>query len=151
MPTIAALNHRLDFLRQVIQRKESYRRCFATFQDARLAYAEQREQIEAKTTMQNSGGNEHKSAHRVSNIIYNEAYGVPTLWFNFYTPDGVVMQLEEFSAFLDTDATSTNILNGLSQAEHPIHGIAFYNIHPCQTASLMSEFTTRNYLIRCVL
>lgn len=31
-----------------------------------------------------------------------------------------------------------HLLEGVSQNEHPVHGIAFYNFHPCRTADLLA-------------
>jgi hypothetical protein len=90
--------------------------------------------------------NNNKKAHRLIGIIYNEAYSAPVLWFNFYDPSGKILYLEEFETFLKMDFTSADILKGISQNEHPIHGIAFYNIHPCKTAEFMKNLTHENYI-----
>jgi hypothetical protein len=79
---------------------------------------------------------------------YNNAYSAPVLWFNFYEQNGKLLYLEDFETFLSTDSAGTEILKGLSQNEHPIHGIAFYNIHPCKTADFMQNFITQNYIVR---
>lgn len=87
-------------------------------------------------------------AHRLISITYNEAYGAPILWFNFYELTGKLLYLEDFEQFISTETETTDILKGISQNEHPIHGIAFYNIHPCKTTDFMKDFITRNYIIR---
>ncbi|KAI6172426.1 Ubiquitin-like-conjugating enzyme ATG10 [Aphelenchoides besseyi] len=112
---------------------------FKMHKDTQWMYAEQRQLVDSVD------GKEQ--AIRLISITYNDAYAVPVLWFNFYALDGRILYLDDFSAFLCTDSMSTSILNGLSQNEHPIHGIAFFNVHPCRTSEMMKNFNTRNYLI----
>lgn len=64
--------------------------------------------------------------HRLISIVYSEAYSVPVLWFNFYDTTGQLLYVENFESFLSTDSSSVEILKGLSQNEHPMHGIAFF-------------------------
>jgi trehalose-6-phosphate synthase len=112
------------------------------FQTTQHPYAEQRQLIECPKS--------NRRAQRLISITYNEAYSTPVLWFNFYDSiNGKILHLEDFEAFISTNSASSDILKGLSQNEHPVHGIAFYNVHPCKTNEFMSNLlTTRNYIIR---
>ncbi|KAI6183788.1 Autophagy-act-C domain-containing protein [Aphelenchoides bicaudatus] len=111
---------------------------FKLHESSNQIYAEQRQVIDDPRL--------EKRVHRLISILYSEAYLSPVLWFNFYDSNGKLLYLEEFEPFLSKDSAGAEILKGLSQNEHPIHGIAFYNIHPCKTNEFMKNFITRNYI-----
>ncbi|KAI1693354.1 autophagocytosis associated protein, active-site domain-containing protein [Ditylenchus destructor] len=94
-------------------------------------------------------GDDGRQALRCANITYSQSYSVPILWFNFYSPEGKLLLLDDFRDFLSKSAiSSTQVLDGISQNEHPILGVAFYNLHPCKTADLMKELREpRNYVL----
>ncbi|KAI1715326.1 autophagocytosis associated protein, active-site domain-containing protein [Ditylenchus destructor] len=94
-------------------------------------------------------GEDDRQALRCANITYSQSYNVPILWFNFYNPEGKLLLLKDFRDFLAKSATSsTQVLEGISQNEHPVLGVAFYNLHPCKTADLMKELREpRNYVL----
>lgn len=76
-------------------------------------------------------------------IVYNEAYNTPQLFFNFYRADGHIVLLEQLRCMLSSCSavSGTEFWAWVSQNEHPLHGIAFFNVHPCRTAQFMRELS----------
>jgi len=102
---------------------------------------------------------------RCCTICYNEAYMVPTLWFNFYSLEGRLLLLEELEPLIGElfppgesilgKTTSKEsgarrplfLMEAISQAEHPHLGIAFYQFHPCRTGDLLRPLSPRNHVL----
>lgn len=76
-------------------------------------------------------------------ITYSLSYSVPVLFFNAYYHSGKLLTLEEMWKRVDLQH-SEQILHrkweSLTQQEHPVLGRPFYQLHPCNTSKLMSEF-----------
>ncbi|KAI6216318.1 Ubiquitin-like-conjugating enzyme ATG10 [Aphelenchoides fujianensis] len=101
---------------------------FKLYEGAQGPYAEQRALVVSKEG--------DRRAVRLISVTYNEAF-----------EQGGILHVDEFLPFLSTESSSSSVLQGLSQNEHPVHGIAFYNVHPCRTAELLKPLQTRNYLL----
>ncbi|KAK7099890.1 hypothetical protein V1264_022933 [Littorina saxatilis] len=88
-------------------------------------------------------------------VLYSHSYSVPVLFFNICRPDGKRLGLEEvwsrvpeeYQARIQDHKWAT-----ITQQEHPYLGTPFFTLHPCHTASLMSQVPdatdTRYYLIK---
>lgn len=86
--------------------------------------------------------------NRQAYITYNNVYRVPSLWFNVYTRDGSPLNAEE-SLGLSNHSNGLDLLKNISQNEHPVLGVLFYNIHPCNTMQIMDEMTGEgNYIAK---
>ncbi|KAG2183741.1 hypothetical protein INT43_006752, partial [Umbelopsis isabellina] len=79
-------------------------------------------------------------------VVYSSSYQVPVLYFNAYYSNGSVLTRDELDKFVINPSyreplkSSTLMQQGsISQQEHPILGLPFYYIHPCDTASLMAQ------------
>lgn len=86
-------------------------------------------------------------------IVYSPSYSVPVLYFNCYRANGSLLTLEElwetvpalYQARLANERWAT-----LTQAQHPLLGFPFYQLHPCHTADLMSSLRGKcgsNYIM----
>jgi len=77
-------------------------------------------------------------------IVYSATYSLPVLYFNVRTAEGVLVALEHYLLLLPAisrGAFATPIDHSfISQDEHPILGVPFLHVHPCQVASLMANF-----------
>lgn len=70
---------------------------------------------------------------------------------NYFITDGNSLRLEEILEMISAEkrnAITANKLISISQNEHPFLGICFYQIHPCNTHTLMKEMNSKNYVIR---
>ena len=74
-------------------------------------------------------------------ITYNEAYAVPKLLFRGSLQDGTPVPLSYFwECFAKNFPQHQNdIWSTISQTEHPITGVPYFFLHPCTTATLMSD------------
>lgn len=63
--------------------------------------------------------------------------------------EGQLLLIDEFKNFLlkNLNMETTKLFEGISQNEHPYYNIAFYNLHPCQTAQLMGNIQPKNYIL----
>lgn len=77
-------------------------------------------------------------------ITYSISYSVPVLYFNAYNHSGKLLTLQEMWRRVSPQH-SEQILHqkweSLTQQEHPVLGRPFYQLHPCNTAKLMAEFS----------
>lgn len=84
-------------------------------------------------------------------ILYNSTYQVPTLWFNYFENTGTPLPFDivvrEILKIPESEESEDSIRQRISHYEHPILGVLYYNIHPCNTANVMKELKTDNYLI----
>jgi len=71
-------------------------------------------------------------------IVYSTTYQQPVLYFNAFKPDGKLLTHNEILYTLQISPGSENH-PFISQKEHPVLGIPFYHIHPCETSKLMKE------------
>ena len=94
-------------------------------------------------------------------VLYSSTYSVPVLYFSACTNSGVSVEIEQVYArapayISENDARWSMISQGVRRAdqcafvrasqlnlqEHPVVGIPFFFIHPCNTAALMKELCT---------
>ncbi|XP_076462364.1 ubiquitin-like-conjugating enzyme ATG10 isoform X2 [Babylonia areolata] len=88
-------------------------------------------------------------------VVYSHSYSVPVLFFNVCKSDGSRLSLEEvwrrvpheFQQRFHHHKWAT-----LTQQEHPLLGSPFFMLHPCHTATLMSQVPCpqdkRYYLVK---
>lgn len=78
-------------------------------------------------------------------VVYSPSYSVPVLYFNFWSEQGDSSPPSFVSSIRSRVPTTDPTVGGLtphallSQGEHPILGTPFWFLHPCSTASFMSE------------
>ncbi|MFH4981853.1 hypothetical protein AB6A40_008562 [Gnathostoma spinigerum] len=87
---------------------------------------------------------------RHCHITFNETYGVPVLWFNFYRRSGELFRIDDILDIispLHRPAILSNSLTSISQNEHPHLGYAFYHLHPCRTNLVMKDIMYENYIL----
>ncbi|KAF2070489.1 hypothetical protein CYY_008187 [Polysphondylium violaceum] len=75
-------------------------------------------------------------------VIFSRSYQVPVLYLNVYKKDSTVLSWSDIWNTLPLskyDSSSHNIVPYFSQVEHPILGIPFYQLHPCETPNLMKQ------------
>ncbi|KAH7726614.1 autophagocytosis associated protein domain-containing protein [Aphelenchoides avenae] len=131
------------FVADLLEFVEKYRRTctdeepFVVYSKDRSTFAEQKSTIHL---------NDGAKVLRSASICYNDTYGVPVLWFNFYTQDGKLMRIDDIKDHLQRNSTHSQCFESISQNEHPHHGIAFYNIHPCRTDVLLRALSPKNYV-----
>jgi len=82
-------------------------------------------------------------------IVYSTSYQVPVLYFNAYHQDGSLLDWEEiWNDLPENFQNEEKRWNLITQNDHPVLGIPFYFIHPCETAKLVevlqSTETTNN-------
>lgn len=80
--------------------------------------------------------------HLEYNVVYSESYSVPVLYFNIYYSDGRLLSLNEVWQLVPEyyrERLIDDKWTFLTQAEHPLHGRPFYQLHPCNTELLMSN------------
>ncbi|XP_077500543.1 autophagy-related 10 isoform X2 [Amblyomma americanum] len=91
----------------------------------------------------------------VYHIVYSVSYGVPVMYFNVWRQDGSLLPLSEvWSLMPDCLQEQLRELRWttVTQQEHPVQGVPFFQLHPCKTAQLMEQTRRRhtkhrNYLI----
>mmetsp|Transcript_16594 Transcript_16594/g.20123 ORF Transcript_16594/g.20123 Transcript_16594/m.20123 type:complete len:217 (-) Transcript_16594:237-887(-) len=94
-------------------------------------------------------------------IVYSPVYTVPVLYFKAIHRDGSPCTLEEVERNLSGAATEMiqnhyNRANNtlISEEEHPLLGLPYFVVHPCQTGNRMAELMRTSvvegfdYLIR---
>ncbi|XP_067630159.1 ubiquitin-like-conjugating enzyme ATG10 [Eurosta solidaginis] len=84
-------------------------------------------------------------------ILYSISYEVPVLYFRIYRDDGSLVGLEDAWHIFRcnnrnsrcTDGTSSptdaDMLNIMTQMDHPILRKPYFAIHPCRTAQLLGQ------------
>ncbi|KAK7495874.1 hypothetical protein BaRGS_00012864 [Batillaria attramentaria] len=88
-------------------------------------------------------------------VVYSHSYAVPVLYFNVFRPDGQRVKLEELWAMVPSEYQARmqeHKWATLTQQEHPLLGCPYFMLHPCHTATLMSQVPNvqdkRYYLIK---
>ncbi|RUS31011.1 autophagocytosis associated protein [Jimgerdemannia flammicorona] len=79
-------------------------------------------------------------------IVYSSSYQVPVLYFNAFYSDGTPLPLCDLYAHLVPTtyhshliaATSISHQGSISQQDHPVLGIPYFYVHPCETSTLMT-------------
>ncbi|RUS17765.1 autophagocytosis associated protein [Endogone sp. FLAS-F59071] len=79
-------------------------------------------------------------------IVYSPSYQVPVLYFNAFYPDGTSLPLADLYTCLVppthlsslSSATAASRQGSISQQDHPVLGVPYFYVHPCETAALMS-------------
>ncbi|XP_017464483.1 PREDICTED: ubiquitin-like-conjugating enzyme ATG10 [Rhagoletis zephyria] len=84
-------------------------------------------------------------------IVYSISYQVPVLYFRIYRSDGSLMNLEDAwrifrgyvgnagSAYATGHTTNEDMLNIMTQLDHPVLRRPYIAIHPCRTAELLAQ------------
>lgn len=75
-------------------------------------------------------------------VTFDGIYSVPKLCFNVFRTDGSLLMLDEVLnqfEFLPSD----NVLEILTQMDHPVLQRPFYCLHTCKTSELM-QLTAKN-------
>jgi ubiquitin-like-conjugating enzyme ATG10 len=76
-------------------------------------------------------------------ILYSSTYQVPVLYFNAFFDDAQqkqLLSLEQLWRNLTREFQNEELRwTFLTQGEHPLLGIPFYFVHPCESASLLKE------------
>eukprot|EP00656_Telonema_subtile_P044165 TRINITY_DN50457_c0_g1_i1.p1 TRINITY_DN50457_c0_g1~~TRINITY_DN50457_c0_g1_i1.p1 ORF type:complete len:387 (-),score=64.02 TRINITY_DN50457_c0_g1_i1:47-1207(-) len=85
--------------------------------------------------------------------LFSQVFKVPVMYFNAYHPSGMLASVQELVALLPMLSNSNaSSWCHLTQAEHPVLGLQFFMLHPCNTHSFMSalwsttEYTPEMYL-----
>lgn len=71
-------------------------------------------------------------------IVYSPTYQVPVLYFNGRSQDGSLLGVEEIWGDVPQACKEHFSNSHISQGEHPVLGLPFYFIHPCNTRHLMA-------------
>ncbi|XP_044741991.1 ubiquitin-like-conjugating enzyme ATG10 [Chrysoperla carnea] len=74
------------------------------------------------------------------NIIYSESYRVPVCYFNSWKCNGSVLLLEEIWDTLNCKHLSIDLYSMITQTEHPINGMPYFQLHPCKTSEIIKSF-----------
>lgn len=75
-------------------------------------------------------------------IVYSFSHSVPVLYFNAYHSSGQLLTLDEVwegVAVTHREQILNNKWGTLTQAEHPLLGRPYFQLHPCNTAKLMAQ------------
>lgn len=75
-------------------------------------------------------------------IVYSLSHSVPVLYFNAWHSSGRLFTLNEVWESVDAthrDQIINNKWGTLTQAEHPLLGQPYFQLHPCNTAKLMGQ------------
>lgn len=92
----------------------------------------------------------------VYNVVYSLSYGVPVLYFNVWRRDGSLLPLSEVRSRVPEmyrEQLEEQWWSTVTQQEHPIRGIPFFQLHPCKTEQMMQQVTASsqgkfgNYLV----
>merc|ERR1712086_207248 len=78
--------------------------------------------------------------------MWSIVFLVPVMFFNIYTSGGKLVSVDQLLDVLP-QLRGNNTDTGwcyLTQAEHPVLGIPFYQLHPCNTATFMSNLWAKD-------
>lgn len=76
-------------------------------------------------------------------IVFSQSYATPVLYFNVYQSSGKMLTLSEVWEKCVNSFHKHNINNKwsfITQAEHPILLVPYFQLHPCHTAEFMCPF-----------
>ncbi|CAI2339876.1 unnamed protein product [Caenorhabditis sp. 36 PRJEB53466] len=80
-----------------------------------------------------------------AHILYNPTYKVPVLWFNYFENNGSPLPFSSVVRDvlkIPEQESEASIRTRISHFEHPYLGVLYFNIHPCNTSSIMKELNT---------
>ncbi|TPX62699.1 hypothetical protein PhCBS80983_g00383 [Powellomyces hirtus] len=84
-------------------------------------------------------------------VIYSQTWQVPVMYFSAWTASGSPLSLDELKAVIkgglpeiDEQFRTEYGMPVVSQQDHPVLGVPFFTIHPCQTAALLKELTAKS-------
>ncbi|CAD7014734.1 ubiquitin-like-conjugating enzyme ATG10 [Ceratitis capitata] len=84
-------------------------------------------------------------------VIYSLPYQVPVLYFRLYRSDGSLVSIEDAwrifrgyggnasTTLSPHQRTNDDMLNIMTQLEHPVLRKPYYALHPCRTAELLAN------------
>lgn len=76
-------------------------------------------------------------------VLYSHSYSVPILYFNAWTTNGRLLNLEDMWRRVHgnfQDSLQENRWSVLTQQEHPVLRRPYYMLHPCHTAQFLGCF-----------
>ncbi|CUS13801.1 unnamed protein product [Tuber aestivum] len=84
-------------------------------------------------------------------ILLSRAYQLPILYFNLHPPSSTAQipaslqqVYEKLTSATTRDALkSVGVQGAISQTDHPVLGVPYYFVHPCNTAAAMGEWQLR--------
>ncbi|KAG0641116.1 hypothetical protein HOY80DRAFT_956120 [Tuber brumale] len=83
-------------------------------------------------------------------ILLSKTYQLPILYFNLYPPSTLRIPASLQQVYENLTSTTTRdvlksvgVQGAISQADHPVLGVPYYFVHPCNTAAAMSEWQQR--------
>ncbi|XP_055618390.1 ubiquitin-like-conjugating enzyme ATG10 [Toxorhynchites rutilus septentrionalis] len=85
---------------------------------------------------------DNKKLYRIEyHVLYSVSFQVPMLHFNAHKSDGSLLRLEEvWDAFGNIAGDDrAQLLQSLTQMEHPILFKPFFALHPCRTADILAN------------
>lgn len=78
----------------------------------------------------------------VYHVIYSASYGVPVMYFNVWRRDGSLLPLSDVWSLMPEclqEQLKQLRWSTVTQQEHPIQGVPYFQLHPCKTAQLMEQ------------
>ncbi|KAG0125749.1 hypothetical protein HOY82DRAFT_525046 [Tuber indicum] len=83
-------------------------------------------------------------------ILLSKTYELPILYFNLYPPSTLQIPASLQQVYENLTPTTTRdalksvgVQGAISQTDHPVLGVPYYFVHPCNTAAAMSEWQQR--------
>ncbi|XP_037528785.1 ubiquitin-like-conjugating enzyme ATG10 isoform X1 [Rhipicephalus sanguineus] len=83
----------------------------------------------------------------VYNVVYSASYGVPVMYFNVWRRDGSLLPLSDVWSLMPEclqEQLKHLRWSTVTQQEHPIQGVPYFQLHPCKTAQLMEQTRPRD-------
>ncbi|XP_066955355.1 ubiquitin-like-conjugating enzyme ATG10 [Macrobrachium rosenbergii] len=80
-------------------------------------------------------------------VVYSVSHSVPVLYFNACHMTGNSLKLEEMWSRIPTqfqEQVMTRKWESLTQHDHPVLGVPYFHLHPCNTMKLMSQLKFEN-------
>ncbi|XP_068201570.1 ubiquitin-like-conjugating enzyme ATG10 [Palaemon carinicauda] len=75
-------------------------------------------------------------------VVYSLSHSVPVLYFNACYMSGISLKLEEIWSRISVqfkEQVMTRKWESLTQQDHPVLGVPYFHLHPCNTMKLMSQ------------
>ncbi|EFA85988.1 autophagy protein 10 [Heterostelium album PN500] len=91
-----------------------------------------------------------KFVHYEYHISFSVSYQVPVLYLNVYNSDSSFIKWDDIWNLLPLssyDKSNLSSIPWISQVDHPLLGIPFYQLHPCETANLMNQVLANNNIV----
>ncbi|XP_064109753.1 ubiquitin-like-conjugating enzyme ATG10 [Macrobrachium nipponense] len=80
-------------------------------------------------------------------VVYSISHSVPVLYFNAWYMTGNSLKLEDIWSRIPTQFKEQVMLRkweSLTQHDHPVLGVPYFQLHPCNTMKLMSQLKFEN-------